>query len=107
MRYINRIALLVVLVLTCSFLISLPLKKISAEESGKFFQKDFGYDIYYVLQDSAQCVVNVKIVGLVEIYGASFMQVQPSNFPQEKSGYILFSSIRSILPTGTPQPITK
>jgi hypothetical protein len=104
MRYINKTALLVVLALSFYFLASLPLGNISAEESRTLFQKDLTYDIYYVLQDRAQYVVNVKIVGIVEINGVSFLEIQPVNFPQEKSGYILFSSIRTILPLGTLRP---
>ena len=107
MRHIDKTALLVALALSFYFLTSLPLRNISAEQNQKLFQKDLYYDIYYVLQDGAQCVSNVKISGIVEINGVSFLEVQPANFPQEKSGYILFSSVRSILPVGTAQPVTR
>jgi hypothetical protein len=107
MRHMNKAALLVALVFGFSFLMNLPLENICAEQSSKFFQKDLCYDIYYEIPDGAQCVANVKILGVVEINGQSFLEIQPVNFPQEKSGYILFSSVRSILPFGTPQPVTK
>ncbi|MFA5075596.1 MAG: hypothetical protein WC436_05865 [Candidatus Babeliales bacterium] len=101
MKYIDKTALLVTLAVSFFFLVSLPLESMSAEPIQKIFQKDLCYDIYYALQDGAQYVANVKIVGIVEINGISFLEVQPVNFPQEKSGYILFSSISAILPVGT------
>jgi ABC-type dipeptide/oligopeptide/nickel transport system permease component len=104
MRPINKTALLVLLAFVFYILASLPLGRISAAQNQTLFQKDLCYDIYYVLEDGAQCVANVKIVGFVEINGASFLEVQPMNFPQEKSGYILFSSVRTILPVGTVRP---
>ena len=104
MRLINKTALCVALVLSLYFLASMHLGNISAEQKQVLFQKDLSYDIYCVLQDYAQCVPNMKIVGMAEINGASFLEVQPTNFPQEKSGYILFSSIQTILPAGTPRP---
>jgi hypothetical protein len=104
MRYFNRTVLLAMLALSFYLTASLPLGKVSAEQNQTLFQKDLTYDIYYVLQDRAQYVVNVKIVGIVEINGVSFLEIQPVNFPQEKSGYILFSSIRTILPVGSLRP---
>jgi len=103
MKRISKTALLVALALSFFFGVSLPLENISAEQVQKIFQKDLCYDIYYALQDGAQRVANVKIVGIVEINGILFLEVQPVNFPQEKSGYILFSSVRTIMPAGTPQ----
>ena len=104
MRYIIKIVLLVALTLSSFLLAGLPVGNVSAEQNQKLFQKDLCYDIYYVLQDRAQCVANVKIAGFVEINGISFLEVQPVNFAQDKSGFILFSSIRTILPVGTLRP---
>jgi len=104
MKIINKTSLLVALVSSFYFLVSLSLGKVSAEQSQVWFQKNLSYDIYYALQDGVHCVANVKIAGIAEINGVSFLQVQPLNLLDERSGYILFSSVRSILPTGTPRP---
>lgn len=76
----------------------------SAEQSRVVFEKDICYDVYYAIQDRPQVVSNVKIVGITMLGDAAFLEILPVNLPQERSGYILFASIRSILPVGFPRP---
>lgn len=100
----NKLVLLVLITVSFSFLFSLPLKNSSAEPNQLIFQKDSCYDVYYVLQDHEQYIANVKIIDIVVIGAVPFLEIQSVQLPQDKSGYILFSSIRAILPVGYLKP---
>lgn len=68
---------------------------------GEFnFDKNTSYDItYYGGGDSLSLIKDVEILRIEVIHDADFLVVQGAGFKVKNyEGYILFSSIRSILP---------
>ena len=66
------------------------------------FEKDTNYDIYYqITSDEANIIKNIKIIRIVNINDKEFLEISRSGFGDSgKRGFILFSSIKSILPAG-------
>lgn len=74
---------------------------------GNTFNKDINYDVYYeVSKFEVDCVLNVKVIGTIKIDSTTFLVVSGSEFStKDKLGYILFSSVRAILPGQYVKPI--
>jgi hypothetical protein len=106
MKLKNRLPLVILILIAIGFfcLFSAPLNKCLAEQNQLVFQKDTYYDIYYALQNHVQYITNVKIIDVVMIGGVTFLEIQSSNISTDKGGYISFSSIVAILPTGSLRP---
>jgi hypothetical protein len=70
------------------------------------FEKDTDYDIYYgVGTYEINVVRGVKIFALIEIGGEQFLEISGAGFGEkEKKGYILFDSVKAILPSGDKKP---
>lgn len=72
-----------------------------AEDKPNVFNADVEYDVYYeAAKSQVYCAQSVKIGGLKNIEGVSFLVVKGNYSLKEREGYILFSSIKAILPTG-------
>lgn len=78
---------------------------VCAEDEG--FNKNNNYDIYYVIGDSKlQRIKDVKIEEFVTVEGSTFLVIKGSGFGGgfKKEGYILFETIKAILPHGAISP---
>ncbi len=64
------------------------------------------YNIYYEVSNfEVDAVKRVKITGFVTVKGSDFLEIEEANYyghqnNEVEKGYILFSSIRAMLPSG-------
>lgn len=87
-----------------AYIFILNASSVRAEEKASVFNKSAAFDIYYEMAKSnVSCVANVKILELVTVNDSVFLHIQSSDF-KEKDGYILFSIVKAILPSGTIKP---
>jgi hypothetical protein len=87
----------------CVCLISCPLlmKVAFGQETASFFEKGVNYDIYYQASDNqVDCIKNVKIVGSEGVFGVTFLRLHTSGTVQPIDAFIVFSSVRAIVPNG-------
>ena len=75
-------------------------KSLSLDE----FNTDQNFDIYYEVSSfEVANINNVKILGIASIKGIDFLAIKSSGF-NDKSGYILYKTVRAIIPSGSIQP---
>lgn len=97
----NKMRIYGFLICLITGLFSLCLAKSVPAATGDFiFDKSTSYDIYYYGGgDSLSFIKDVEILRVDVIHDSDFLVVQGSGFKVKNyEGYILFSSIRSILP---------
>ena len=90
-----------ILVVFITGLFSMWLARYGLAAAGDFiFDKNTSYDIYYYGGgDNTALIKDVEILRLEAINNADFLVVQGAGFKVKNyEGYILFSSIRAILP---------
>ena len=80
--------------------------KSSFAEEMSFFQSKASYDIYLEGTDyNLSVITDVEIIRVQEIYGRTFLVVRPADFTLDpKEGFILFESVRAILPNNKLKP---
>ena len=68
----------------------------------ELFEKDSNYDIYYEASAyEGGFVRNVRIIGIIDGGEKKFLEITGSGFGgKEKKGFILFDSIKAMLPSG-------
>jgi len=93
--------------IVCLFLLTsiyLLEQRVFAENKLAFFNRDISYDVYYEIGEfEIDCVENVKVVGTVSIDSVTFLIINSSDI-KAKEGYIILSSIKAILPSGSIKP---
>ncbi len=98
----------------CLIAISLCTKSLFAQEATHkpplSFDEYTIYNIYYEVSNfEVDAVKRVKITGLVTVNGNDFLEIEEANYyghrdNEVEKGYILFSSIRAMLPSGHIEP---
>ncbi|MFH1198711.1 MAG: hypothetical protein V1650_00895 [Candidatus Omnitrophota bacterium] len=103
MDKLKNIFLCLILIMFCVFILNAKL--VYAEEKAFAFNKSASFDIYYeVAKSEVSCLTNIKILDLVTINDIVFLHIQSTDF-KEKDGYILFSIVKAILPSGALKPV--
>lgn len=76
----------------------------AVETQPMMFGRDTAYDIYYeVSAYEVNRLESVIIVDIVALNGISFLRIRYSGIA-DREGYILWSSVRAILPTQASKP---
>jgi hypothetical protein len=70
------------------------------------FEKDTNYTIYYeVSEGKIHVVKGVRIKGITSIEGKQFLEITGSSLgSRQKEGYLIFNTIKAILPSGYIKP---
>ncbi len=88
---------LVLILIGCVGLVTFGSSPLWAQMKGLDFNENIYYDIYFAYA----VVKGIRIQGLKEIQGERFLVVSTTNLKtKDTEGYILFDTIKAILPTG-------